>query len=77
MIDFNRLENDSIMAPVAQDHEFLELSLEELEGIQGGGWFKKVKKIAKNIVNKLGGSIRIPVYSAGEPQYDDKYNRRF
>ena len=41
MIHPNRLENDSIMAPVAQEAEIIELSLEELEGIQGGRWFKK------------------------------------
>ena len=37
MIHPNRLENDSIMAPVAQEAEIIELSLEQLEGIQGGG----------------------------------------
>jgi hypothetical protein len=65
------------MAPVPQESEIIELNLEQLEKIQGGRFFKKIKKIAKNIVNKLGGSVRIPVYSAGQPQYDDKYNRRF
>ena len=35
------------------EDEFLELSLEELEGIQGGGWFKKVKKIVKNILKPV------------------------
>jgi len=39
MIHPNRLENDSIMAPVAQEAGIIELSLEELEGIQGGGWW--------------------------------------
>jgi hypothetical protein len=39
MIHPNRLENDSIMAPVAQEAGIIELSLEQLEGIQGGrGW---------------------------------------
>ena len=39
MIHPNRLENDSIMAPVAQEAEIIELSWEQLEGIQGGGWW--------------------------------------
>jgi len=42
MIHPNRLENDSIIAPVVQEAGIVELSLEELEGIQGGGWFKKL-----------------------------------
>jgi hypothetical protein len=36
MIHPNRLENDSIMAPVAQEAEIIELNWEELGGIQGG-----------------------------------------
>lgn len=39
MIHPNRLENDSIMAPVAQEADIIELSLEQLEGIQGGRWW--------------------------------------
>jgi hypothetical protein len=39
MIHPNRLENDSIMAPVAQEAEIIELSWEQLEGIHGGGWW--------------------------------------
>jgi hypothetical protein len=42
MIHPNRLENDSIMAPVAQEAETIELSLEQLEGIQGGGRFRQI-----------------------------------
>ena len=63
MIDLNRLESDSLMAPVTQEHEFLELSLEELEGIQGGGWFKKVKKIVKKIAKSLDGQ-KISIYNS-------------
>jgi len=36
MILSNQLENDSTMAPVAQEAEVIELNLEQLEGIQGG-----------------------------------------
>jgi hypothetical protein len=36
MIHPNRLENESIMAPVAQEPEIIELNWEQLEGIQGG-----------------------------------------
>jgi len=39
MIHPNRLENDSIMAPVAQEAGIIELSLEQLEGIQGGNFY--------------------------------------
>jgi hypothetical protein len=39
MIHPNRLENDSIIAPVVQEAGIVELSLEQLEGIQGGWWF--------------------------------------
>ena len=38
MIHPNRLENDSIMAPVAQEAEIIELDREQLDGIQGGCW---------------------------------------
>ncbi len=39
MIRSTRLEIDSIVATVAQEAGIIELSLEQLEGIQGGrGW---------------------------------------
>jgi hypothetical protein len=38
------------MAPVPQEAEIVELNWEQLEGIQGGGWFKKAKKIVKNFL---------------------------
>ena len=53
MIHPNRLENDSIMAPVAQEAEIIELSLEELEGIQGGGFF--LFRIIIKVVRKIFG----------------------
>ena len=44
------------MAPVAQEAGIIELSLEELEGIQGGGWFtrKILGAIFKSILQILG-----------------------
>jgi hypothetical protein len=42
MIHSNRLESDSTMAPVAQEAEIIELNWEQLEGIQGGKWFRKI-----------------------------------
>jgi hypothetical protein len=56
MIHPNRLENDSILAPVAQEVGITELSLEELEAIQGGGWFtrKVLGAIFKSILQILG-----------------------
>jgi hypothetical protein len=37
MLSSYQLKNDSVMAPVSQEAGITELSLEELEGIQGGG----------------------------------------
>jgi hypothetical protein len=48
MIHPNRLENDSIMAPVAQEAEIIELNWEQLSGIQGGGWLRR--KVIRTIV---------------------------
>jgi len=36
MIHPNRLENDSIMAPVSEEAEIIELNWQQLEGSQGG-----------------------------------------
>jgi hypothetical protein len=49
MAHSNQTINDFSMAPVPQEVEIIELNWEQLEGIQGGGWFKKAKKIIKNI----------------------------
>jgi hypothetical protein len=40
------------MAPVAQEAGIIELSLEELEGIQGGGWIKKIFNKIKTAIKK-------------------------
>jgi len=38
MIHSDWLENDSSMAPVAQESEMVELNWEQLEAMQGGWW---------------------------------------
>jgi len=70
----NQLGNDFIMAPVPQEVELIELNWEQLEGIQGGGWFKKAKKIVRDFFKSLDGRT-ITVYRAGadQSQYDDKF----
>jgi hypothetical protein len=70
MIHPNRLENDSIMAPVVQEAGIVELNWEQLEGIQGGGWFKKVRKIAKNILKKLDGRKVTVTFGEDQSKYD-------
>jgi hypothetical protein len=70
MIHPNRLENDSIMAPVVQEAGIVELNWEQLEGIQGGGWFKKVRKIAKNILKKLDGRKITVTFGEDQSKYD-------
>jgi hypothetical protein len=61
MIHPNRLENDSIMAPVAQEADIIELSLEQLEGIQGGrGWrwfFGHVTNFFTQIAEAIGNTV--------------------
>ena len=62
MIHPNRLENDSIMAPVAQEAEIIELNWEQLEGIQGGGWLKKTFNKIKAAIKKYfdgGGTVTL------------------
>ncbi len=52
MIRSTRLEIDSIVATVAQEAGIIELSLEQLEGIQGGrGWRWFFSKIFSFISN--------------------------
>jgi hypothetical protein len=69
MIHPNRLENDSIMAPVAQEAEIIELSWEQLDGMQGGWWGNRfISHICRvwhnNVDGKLGG-IEFEVGSMG------------
>jgi hypothetical protein len=62
MIHPNRLEDDSIMAPVAQEAEIIELNWQQLEGIQGGGWLKKAFKKIKAAIKKYfdgGGTVTV------------------
>ena len=70
MSRFNQLGNDFIMAPVPQEVEIIELNWEQLEGIQGGGWFKKVRKIAKNVFKKLDGRKITVTFGEDQSKYD-------
>jgi hypothetical protein len=58
------------MAPVVQEAGIVELNWEQLEGIQGGGWFKKVRKIAKNILKKLDGRKVTVTFGEDQSKYD-------
>ena len=53
MLPSNQLKNGAVMAPVAQEAGIIELSLEELEGIQGGGFF--LFRIVIKVVRKIFG----------------------
>jgi hypothetical protein len=72
MMHPNLLENDSIMAPVAQEAGIIELSLEELEGIQGGGGILRVLRFLAFVVNKVFGNDDSS--SASEPIEDSWIN---
>jgi hypothetical protein len=53
MLPSYQLKNDSVMAPVAQEAGIIELSLEELEGIQGGGFlFRIIIKVVRKIFGR-------------------------
>ena len=58
------------MAPVPQEVEITELNWEQLEGIQGGGWLKKVRKIAKNVFKKLDGRKITVTFGEDQSKYD-------
>jgi hypothetical protein len=63
MIHPNRLENDSIMAPVAQEADIIELSWEELGGIQGGRWWRRFFRNVTNFFTQLAEAIGNTVVS--------------
>jgi hypothetical protein len=62
MIHPNRLENNFIIAPDAQQAEIIELNWEQLEEIQGGGWLKKTFNKIKAAIKKYfddGGTVTL------------------
>ena len=60
MIHPNRLENNFIIAPDAQQAEIIELDWEQLEGIQGGSWLSKSLRKLEKWLKSLG-SIKVNI----------------
>lgn len=62
MIHSDWLENDSSMAPVAQESEMVELNWEQLEEIQGGGWWTRVRnQVTRTVKNYFEAGGIIPI----------------